>query len=79
MARAFQPELVKSTVWLGPVKTPADQLGSSQLPLVGIIQELVCAKTAVEVNTIIETTTHNARPLPAARQFEVRIMIPAPW
>jgi hypothetical protein len=76
MATAFQPELVIITDCELPGKTPSDHDdASSQLPLVGGIQEFTCAETEVEFNAITDATKHNARPIAAVRPVEVRIEV----
>src|SRR5258708_16888868 len=47
MATAFQPWLATRIVWPAPGRTPSDQLESSQWPLVGLVQELVCASELI--------------------------------
>ncbi len=76
METAFQPGFAITTDCELSGKTPNDQfLAWAQLPLAGFIQEFVCAQTEVDMNAITDTTKHIARPIPAVRHIEVRMVI----
>src|SRR5688500_12828686 len=64
MASAFQPSLVNITpLWLMFGGTPSDQNGSSQLPLVGLVQELNCAGSGIAVKKNSATAKRSLSPL----------------
>ena len=48
---------------------------SSQLPLAELVQELVWAKTEIEVNNNNNEAEQRARPIPSFRDIRVRITI----